>query len=101
MLDKDPVTDRDEPSLVCYSVETTGMPLSRVDSASRLIKAPPADIYRADVDANQSATGKTTRDADVVHGPSGVGAGSENCEVGAFPNRPIEVRRRDEVGPGS
>ena len=80
------------------------MPLSRVDSASRVIKAPPAYIYRAYVDPNalvrwlpptgmegrietfdpraggkyrivltyvhayQSATGKTTRDADVVHG---------------------------------
>jgi uncharacterized protein YndB with AHSA1/START domain len=80
------------------------MQLGRVDSASRVIKAPPADIYRAYVDpnalvrwlpptgmkgrietfdprdggeyrlvltyvdANQSATGKTTRDADVVHG---------------------------------
>lgn len=79
------------------------MPL-RVDSASRVIKAPPADIYRAYVDpdalvrwlpptgmkgrienfdprdggdyrivltyvdANQSAAGKTTPDADVVHG---------------------------------
>jgi uncharacterized protein YndB with AHSA1/START domain len=80
------------------------MPLSRVDSALRVVKPPPADIYRAHVDPNalvrwlpptgmkgrietfdpgdgreyrivltyvdasQSATGKTTRDADVVHG---------------------------------
>lgn len=41
MLDNHPIADRDEPSLFCYSA---GMPLSRVDS------------------------GKTTRDADVVHG---------------------------------
>jgi uncharacterized protein YndB with AHSA1/START domain len=80
------------------------MALRRVDSASRVINAPPTEIYRACMDpnalvrwlppmgmkgrieafdprdggeyrivltyldANPSTTGKTTRDADVVHG---------------------------------